>query len=48
MSARIAVDLNLFEHIANHDGPITVAQLSSLSGAETLLISTYRYVASVF
>ncbi|KAA8571902.1 hypothetical protein EYC84_001853 [Monilinia fructicola] len=39
MSARIAVDLNLFEHIANHDGPITVAQLSSLSGAETLLIS---------
>ncbi|KAI9645579.1 hypothetical protein NHQ30_006321 [Ciborinia camelliae] len=38
MSARVAADLNLFEHIANQDGPITVAQLSSLSGAEELLI----------
>lgn len=39
MSARIAVDLNLFEYIVNHNGPITVAQLALLSGAEPLLIS---------
>ncbi|KAF4637258.1 hypothetical protein G7Y89_g832 [Cudoniella acicularis] len=38
MSARIAVDLKLFELIASHSGPITAAELSSLSGGEDQLI----------
>ncbi len=39
MSARIAVDLNLFAHIISHEGAITAAQLASVSGGEELLIS---------
>ncbi|KAF3484260.1 uncharacterized protein GIQ15_03584 [Arthroderma uncinatum] len=37
VSARIAVDLNLFEHIVK-EGPVTSARLAELSGAEELLI----------
>ncbi|RAL11829.1 putative O-methyltransferase [Aspergillus homomorphus CBS 101889] len=37
-SARIAVDLNLFAHIAQAKEPITAAKLAALSGAEELLI----------
>ncbi|THV44535.1 hypothetical protein BGAL_0622g00010 [Botrytis galanthina] len=40
MSARIAVDLNLFEHIAKYE-PVNVAKLAELSGAEELLLSIY-------
>jgi hypothetical protein len=39
VAARIAVDLHLFEFIANADGPLTSAELASLSGGEELLIS---------
>lgn len=38
VSARIAVDLNLFEHVVK-EGPITSLRLAELSGAEELLIS---------
>ncbi|KAF7901467.1 hypothetical protein EAF00_003688 [Botryotinia globosa] len=37
MSARIAVDLNLFEHIVKYE-PVNVAKLAELSGAEELLL----------
>ncbi|OJD11334.1 hypothetical protein AJ78_07871 [Emergomyces pasteurianus Ep9510] len=37
VSARIAVDLKLFEHIVQ-EGPVTSARLTELSGAEELLI----------
>ncbi|TGO29904.1 hypothetical protein BPAE_0010g00660 [Botrytis paeoniae] len=37
MSARIAVDLNLFEHIVEYE-PVNIAKLAELSGAEELLI----------
>lgn len=40
MSARIAVDLNLFEHIVKYE-PVNVVKLAELSGAEELLISIY-------
>lgn len=40
MSARIAVDLNLFEHIVKYE-PVNVAELAELSGAEELLLSIY-------
>ncbi|TGO13823.1 hypothetical protein BTUL_0063g00560 [Botrytis tulipae] len=40
MSARIAVDLNLFEHIVKYE-PVNVAKLAELSGAEELLLSIY-------
>ncbi|TVY84480.1 hypothetical protein LSUE1_G000772 [Lachnellula suecica] len=42
MSARIAVDLKLFELISSHEGLITAAQLAALSGGEELLISWFR------
>ncbi|KAF5874092.1 putative sterigmatocystin 8-o-methyltransferase protein [Botrytis fragariae] len=38
MSARIAVDLNLFEHIVKYE-PVNIAKLAELSGAEELLIT---------
>lgn len=37
-SIRLAVDMNLFEHIV-HDGPVTSERLAALSGAEELFIS---------
>ncbi|KAM3153506.1 O-methyltransferase penC [Botrytis cinerea] len=37
MSARIAVDLNLFEHIVKYE-PVNVVKLAELSGAEELLL----------
>lgn len=37
-SVRLAVDMNLFEHIVR-DGPVTSARLAALSGAEELFIS---------
>lgn len=40
MSARIAVDLNLFEHIVKYE-PVNVVKLAELSGAEELLLSIY-------
>lgn len=40
VSARIAVDLKLFEHIVQ-EGPVTSTRLAELSGAEELLISIY-------
>ncbi|TEY71671.1 hypothetical protein BOTCAL_0088g00030 [Botryotinia calthae] len=38
MSARIAVDLKLFEYIVDNGRPITVGELATLSGAEELFI----------
>ncbi|KAK5994190.1 O-methyltransferase asqD [Cladobotryum mycophilum] len=38
VAARIAVDLGLFKHIANHGSPITSKELAKLSGGEELLI----------
>ncbi|KAI0514347.1 putative O-methyltransferase [Xylaria bambusicola] len=38
IAARIAVQLDLFKHIASHDKPVTSAELASLSGSEELLI----------
>ncbi|KAI1126591.1 putative O-methyltransferase [Nemania abortiva] len=38
IAARIAVHLDLFKHIANHDAPVTSDELASLSGGEELLI----------
>ncbi|KAI1073721.1 putative O-methyltransferase [Whalleya microplaca] len=38
VDARIAVNLDLFKCILNHDGPITSQKLASLSGGEELLI----------
>lgn len=40
VSARIAINLNLFKFIAGSDGPITSQQLAAKSGGEELLIST--------
>ncbi|KAF7936649.1 uncharacterized protein EAE97_008015 [Botrytis byssoidea] len=40
MSARITVDLNLFEHIVKYE-PVNVAKLAELSGAEELLLIIY-------
>lgn len=37
LSARVAVDLNLFALVVNH-GPVTSASLATLCGAEELLI----------
>ncbi|KAL4869529.1 hypothetical protein BDV12DRAFT_208378 [Aspergillus spectabilis] len=48
VSARIAVDLNLFEHIVQH-GPVTSEALARLSGAEELLIvRVLRLLSSVY
>ncbi|RYO87813.1 hypothetical protein DL764_008807 [Monosporascus ibericus] len=48
MTARIAVQLNLFEHIVNHGVPISSRELASLSGGEELLIiRVLRCVSSV-
>ncbi|TVY16828.1 O-methyltransferase asqD [Lachnellula arida] len=38
MSAKIAVDLKLFDHIVAKNGPITAIELATLSGAKELLI----------
>ncbi|KUI54615.1 Demethylsterigmatocystin 6-O-methyltransferase [Cytospora mali] len=38
VAARIAVDLGLFKHIVDHDGPVTSEELASMSGGEELLI----------
>jgi hypothetical protein len=38
MSARVAVDMNLFSLI-DKEGPISSAQLAQLTGSEELLIS---------
>lgn len=43
MSAKIAVDLHLFEYITAKETPITVTELASLSGGEELLISEVIY-----
>ena len=40
VSARIAVDLNLFEHIVVNE-PVTSMKLASLCGAEELLIGMH-------
>lgn len=41
MSARIAVDLKLFEYIVDNEGPVNATQLASFSGAEELFISKF-------
>lgn len=41
MSAKIAVDLKLFEYLVAKNSPITAAELATLSGAEELLISIF-------
>jgi hypothetical protein len=41
MSAKVAVDLKLFQYIVAKDGPITATELAKLSGAEELLISLF-------
>ncbi|KAI8962263.1 putative O-methyltransferase [Daldinia sp. FL1419] len=38
VSAKIAVDLNLFKFIVDHDGPITSRELAALSGADEIFI----------
>ncbi|KAI0480021.1 putative O-methyltransferase [Xylaria cf. heliscus] len=38
IAARVAVQLDLFKHIASHNEPITSDKLASLSGGEELLI----------
>lgn len=45
VSARVAVDLKLFQHIVQ-EGPITSARLAELSGAEELLISECYCICS--
>lgn len=47
MSARVAVDLDLFTRIVSHKGPITAKELASLSGAEELLISRSHSLSSL-
>ncbi|BCS24052.1 uncharacterized protein APUU_40496A [Aspergillus puulaauensis] len=44
-SVRLAVDMNLFEHIVR-DGPVTSARLAALSGAEELFIIRILRIAS--
>lgn len=44
MAVRVAVELNLFEHVAEASKsgkPITAAQLASKTGAEELLIGKW-------
>jgi hypothetical protein len=45
MSARIAVDLGLFNHLVDGKKPLTTADLASLSGAEELFISKLKDLA---
>ncbi|KAI1650364.1 putative O-methyltransferase [Daldinia loculata] len=48
VSAKIAVDLNIFKLIADHDGPITSKELAALSGAdEILLVRILRPMSSL-
>ncbi|OTB08556.1 hypothetical protein M426DRAFT_7869 [Hypoxylon sp. CI-4A] len=48
IAARIAINLDLFKRIVDHDGPITSGELSSQSGGEELLIvRILRPLASV-
>lgn len=41
MTARIAVELKLFELIVAKGGPISASELASSSGAEQLLIGKF-------
>ena len=43
MSAKIAVDLKLFEYLVAKNGPVTVTELATLSGAEELLIGMFSF-----
>lgn len=47
MSAKVAVDLKLFQYIVAKNGPITAAELANLSGAEELLIGTVLSITSI-
>ncbi|KAI0199349.1 putative O-methyltransferase [Astrocystis sublimbata] len=48
IAARIATQLDLFKHIANHDGPVTSNELASLSeGEELLIIRVLRPMAAI-
>ncbi|KAI1266025.1 sterigmatocystin 8-O-methyltransferase [Xylariaceae sp. FL1019] len=38
VAARIGVELGLFKHISEHDGPIDAAELAKMTGGEELLI----------
>lgn len=41
MCARVAIDLNLFDIIADANGPITAAELATKSNAQEQLISGF-------
>jgi hypothetical protein len=43
MSAKVAVDLKLFEYVVTKNGPITATELAILSGAEELLIGEFHH-----
>lgn len=40
VTARIAINLDLFKHVVEHGAAISSTKLASLSGGEELLIST--------
>jgi hypothetical protein len=46
MCARVAVDLNLFEHIVNNPGPITASKLATLTGGEELLLGQLSSIST--
>jgi hypothetical protein len=38
VAAKVGVELGLFKHISDHDGPINSGELANLTGGEELLI----------
>lgn len=44
MSAKVAVDLRLFQYIVASNSPITAGELAKLSGAEELLIGVFHHI----